>query len=309
MMRHLSLEQFPRQHPIILTIGNFDGVHKGHLSVLERLQKSASIQKAQTCVLTFSNHPSEILRPHAPITLLCTVDHRIKLLKEQKIDHLVLIPFHKELAEQTASTFIENLRGYIPFSKLVLGHDAVIGKDRQGDRNLLTQLGEQFSFSTEYVEGYCLDEAPISSSRIRKCVADGQLAMVQQLLGRPYSIYGKVIPGAGKGRQIGFPTANIDIANLCCPPQGVYAVKVCVDKVFYPGIANLGIAPTFSNNRTVQLEVHLFDQELNLYGVEIEIVFNEFVRAEKKFPSIDALKSQIQADIEHVVNYHRETGI
>lgn len=294
-----ALRDFPQSSkPVILTIGNFDGMHLGHQSVLSKMHKVAKTDSLPTCAITFSNHPSEILRPSNPISLLCTLPHRIKLLGEQGIDSIVLLPFTPELAKQSAAEFIEKIHAHIPFSHLILGHDAAIGKDRQGDRGTMHQLGKEHGFNVDYVEGYSNGGTPVSSSRIRTLLSEGNLSKVEELLGRSYSIYGKVLPGLGKGKHLGFPTANLDVAGLCCPPFGVYAVTVKRAASIVSGIANLGIAPTVRNKPL--LEVHLFTQEDDFYEQEIEVLFHAFVRPEKRFNSLDELKNQIQADI-HVV--------
>lgn len=294
-----SLKDFPKpSKPVVLTIGNFDGVHRGHQSVLSHMRKIAQTACIETCAITFSNHPSEILRPTSPILLLCNLPHRIKLLQERNIDTIVVLPFTPEIAQQSASEFIENIYSHIPFSHLILGHDATLGKDRQGDRATMHRLGETHGFVVDYVEGYSDEISPISSSRIRFFLIEGNLLKVEELLGRPYSIYGKVLPGLGRGKQIGFPTANLDVSGLCCPPYGVYAVSVKKGKSITPGIANLGLAPTIRNKPL--LEVHLFTQEGDLYNQEIEVLFHSFVRPEKRFNSLDELKNQIQADIQAV---------
>jgi len=294
-----SLSAFPKpSKPVVLTIGNFDGVHKGHQSVLAHMRKIAEPSSLTTCAITFSNHPSEILRPTFPIPLVCTLPHRIKLLEENQVDTIVLLPFTQELAQQSAAEFIKNVRSSIPFSHLILGHDATLGKDRHGDRTTMLRLGETSGFSVEYVEGYSYETSPISSSRIRHFLIEGNLQKVEELLGRPYSIYGKVLPGLGKGTKIGFPTANVDVTGLCCPPYGVYAVTIKKGSSIASGIANLGLAPTIRNKPL--LEVHLFSSQDDLYNQEIEVLFHEFIRPEKRFSSLDELKSQIQADIQAV---------
>ena len=197
--------------PVALTIGNFDGVHKGHQAVLNRVKELAIQENEHSIVLTFLNHPSRVLRPEVNLAMLCTQKHKIKLLKEQNIDATLLIEFTHEFSQQTAEQFLENLYSHFPFKHLVLGHDAVIGKDRQGDPNHIKDLAKQLNFQLEYIPPYISDKTIISSSIVREKIRKGELADAEKLLGRKYSIYSSVISGEGKGRTLGFPTANIEV--------------------------------------------------------------------------------------------------
>ncbi len=283
--------------PIFLTIGNFDGLHRGHAVVLKRLRERVG-SEGHALVMTFSNHPSEVLRPENPTPFLCTLDHKIQLIEAFNVNTLLILPFTRYLALHSAASFIEKIRMSIPFSCLILGHDATLGKDRQGDRRTLNYLGVQWGFNVEYLEEYRYEGQPVSSSKIRELIQQGQLERAEELLGRPYSIYSTVIPGEGKGKQMGFPTANLNVQGLCLPPLGVYAVSIKKDGNFYQGIANLGAAPTVRNNAKPLLEVHIFNESDDLYGQSIEVIFRRFIRLERKFQSIDELKKQIQIDIE-----------
>ena len=291
-------EDFPTSDtPIVLTIGNFDGVHCGHDHILRQMRIRAGFD-FQTCVVTFNNHPSQILKPTQPTPHICTLPHKIKLLKEAHVDHLLLLTFDFEFSLQTAEEFIKKIRAFIPFSHLILGHDATLGKDRQGDKSKIMQLSEQLGFEVHYEEEYCQQGQPISSTLVRKALQEGKLDQVKQLLGRPYSIYSLISRGQNQGKQIGFPTANINLLHLCLPPYGVYKVTLKHNERLIPGIANLGLAPTIKNSSTPILETHLFSFSEDLYGQEVEVIFHEFIRPEKKFANVDELKKQIQKDIE-----------
>ena len=297
------LRDFPfLQQPIILTIGNFDGVHCGHQYILKAMSKDL-FSPTQTCVITFNNHPSEVLNPFSPTPLICSLAHKINLLKEAHIDNLLLLTFDTELAQQTAENFIQEIRSYIPFSRLILGYDATLGKNRQGDKSKMKQLAKQYNFDIDYTEEYCHQENPISSTLIRKYLQEGKLSEVEQLLGRPYSIYSTIGRGANKGKLIGFPTANLNVANLCLPPYGVYKVTLKHNKNCFAGIANLGLAPTLKNSKTPILEAHLFSFSDDLYDKEVEVIFHEFIRPEKKFSSIEELRIQIKKDIEKLKEF------
>jgi riboflavin kinase/FMN adenylyltransferase len=223
-------------------------------------------------------------------------------LQQSGIDNIVLLPFTRHLAQHSAESFIENVRKFIPFSHLVLGHDATLGRDRQGDRATMKTLGMEWGFQMHYLEEYRYEGKAVSSSRIRDALKAGDFIQVEELLERPYSIYGQVTKGAGKGRQLGVPTANIDLSRLCLPPFGVYAIEVIYDSQRFRGIANLGVAPTMGNDRQPILEVHVFENDRDWVGCNIEVVFKGFIRPEQKFHHIDDLRRQIHQDIERVSN-------
>jgi riboflavin kinase / FMN adenylyltransferase len=293
-----KLEDFvPSRQPIVLTVGNFDGVHRGHCAVLKRAQMLAG-QEGEVIVLTFRNHPSEVLRPEQPTRLLCTLPHKLRLLQEFGINTTLLLPFTRYLAQHSANSFIENVRQFIPFSHLVLGHDATLGRDRQGNRAMMQELGMEWGFNVHYLEEYRYEGKPVSSTRIRESLQQGDFVQVEELLDRPYSIYGTVSSGGGKGKQLGFPTANLDVTGLCLPPLGVYAIEALHDSRRIQGIANLGTAPTIREDNKPILEVHLFDAHQDWLNHHLEIIFKRFIRPEQKFHNIEELRQQIYKDIE-----------
>lgn len=294
-----KIEDFPNDSkPIILTIGNFDGLHKGHAFVLKTMTEAADTTY-RTCAITFDNHPSEVLRPEHKIPLLCTYEHKIKLLDQFKVNTAIVLHFTLELASYSAESFISHVREFIPFTHLILGHDATLGKNRLGKPDTMLALAKKLHFEIQYLKEYRHEEKIISSSFLRLLLNEGKLDEVEALLGRPYSIYSKVIPGIGKGKEIGFPTANIAIKRLCLPPYGVYSISLkSKDSSLYSGLANLGIAPTVKNSNEPHLEVHLFNQNLDLYGEYVEVFFHQYIRPEKKFASLEDLKKQIRMDID-----------
>ncbi|MBS4168834.1 bifunctional riboflavin kinase/FAD synthetase [Parachlamydia sp. AcF125] len=299
------LQEFLRTpQPVILTIGNFDGMHLGHQKVIQALKEVAKLQHAQTAVLTFENHPSTVLNPQNVVSQLCTLDHKLCLLEQAKIDWVVLLPFTLEFANQTAEIFLRKLHAHIPFIHLILGHDAFLGKDRKGDQTTLKAIANQLEFSLLYLPEYRIEATKISSSTIRQLIVKGKLPEASQLLGRPYSFYGRVKSGQGKGRRLGFPTANFDVTGMCLPPYGVYAVKLWRQGIYFPAIANLGVAPTMREGSVPILEVHLLDATLdNLPNTFCEVVFHSFIRPEQKFPSIEHLKAQISRDVIQARHY------
>lgn len=260
-----------------LTLGFFDGVHLGHQAVVQRCREWGFC----TCV-TFPEHPALTLGRTAP-PLLCSPEHKIDLLKQAGADEVIVIPFDANLAQLEPEAFLKQFT----FDHLILGHDARFGHKRSGTPERL-----QDRFSVEYLPPVSL-EGTISSSRIRTLVEGGDLEGVARLLGRRLSYGGPIIHGEGKGRAIGYPTANLDVSGLCVPTYGVYAVTLNGK----PGVANLGVAPTLQTDRRPTLEVHLFESPGDLYGQNVEVTLFEFLRPEQRFPSVEALRAQIAQDV------------
>ena len=305
-----SLEKISKSlSPVILTIGSFDGVHLGHQAVLKHLAQTAKEKKTTSAVLTFSNHPSTVLRPHHPTPLLCTKEHKVLLLDQASIDLSIILPFTKELSEQSAEQFLQRVREFLPFQTLILGSDAHIGKNREGDRSTVTALSTTLGFSLEYYPDHKKDGERISSRRIREYIQQGELKQAKALLGRAYSIFGAVLKGNGRGAPLGFPTANININNLCLPPLGVYAVTLFENGTAFQGVANLGFAPTIRPEGFPILEVHLFDAHIDLYGKMVDVYLHDFIRSEMKFENIEDLRNQISQDVIKAKQIHQANGI
>lgn len=294
---HSLSEPFPATASVVLTIGNFDGVHLGHQAVLDRVVTLAKRNGMRSAAITFDNHPSEVLRPGQRLFLLSTVAHKMKLLEELGIDFLILLTFTREFSEQSAETFLRRVRHCIPFSHLILGHDAALGKGREGNPQEVQALGKVMLFQVEYLAPFSVEGERISSSLIRTAVQQGDLDRAKALLGRGYSIYSQVIRGASRGTSLGFPTLNIDVTSLCLPPLGVYAVKVIGKNSTWKGVANLGTAPTVRSDNIPLLEVHLLGAREDLYGQNVEVLFQRYIRPEKKFQTIEELQEQIRRDI------------
>lgn len=284
--------------PAALTIGNFDGVHLGHQTVINRVVELARKEQEHSVALTFLNHPYEVLNPNKSMTRICTTKHKLKLLESKGIDATILLRFTYEFSCQTAEQFLIGLFERFPFKHLVLGHDAVMGKDRQGDPGRIKKLAQALNFQVEYVAPFLMNDKPVSSSLIRESIQNGNLQEAGKMLGRAYSIYSHIIRGKGKGQTLGFPTANIDTDGLCLPPLGVYAIRLSIDGSNFPGVANLGIAPTLREDEKPILEVHLYEKDIDLYGKDVEVTFHTYIRPEKKFSTIDQLKDRIKLDIE-----------
>lgn len=287
----------------VVTIGNFDGVHLGHQSVLKKVVDVAKQKNRQSVVVTFENHPSTILKPAFPVPIICSVKHKLKLFEKMGIDYVVLLPFTKDFAQQSADEFLQNLFKITSFSDLILGDDAVIGKNREGDPSTLKTLSSKFGFQVTYLPQVSLDGKRVTSTLIRDLISVGKLEETEKYLGRRYSIFETVTKGLELGRKLKFPTANFDVAHLKLPPLGVYVVQLALEGELHNGVANLGIAPTVRYNNKPVLEVHLFDFDQDIYGKEAEVTFNHYLRPEIRFESVDQLVEQIAKDAQEARSF------
>lgn len=283
----------------VLTIGSFDGVHMGHHRIISALLNEARTTAGDAVVLTFTEHPRKIITPLAPPKILTTVEEKIEVLKNLGVKNLILLDFTNEMASMTAEEFLVNIilkkMGVV---HMVVGYDHAFGKDRLGNFEFLKELSRLRGFGVTRVEPKNLYTRPVSSTWIRAELEDGNLKLAEALLGRSYTVSGKVVKGAGRGRMIGFPTANVlpHRSDKVLPRDGVYAVRVTVDReISYPGMLNIGTNPTFENtDRTI--EVHIFGVNENLYGRELEIAFCHRLRDEIRFSGADELAAQLRRD-------------
>jgi riboflavin kinase/FMN adenylyltransferase len=281
----------------VATIGNFDGVHLGHQAVLKQTCDKAREMGLPVTVITFEPQPQEYFRPEQAPPRLTRLREKIVALRPHAVDRLLCLDFNHHLANLSAEEFIDKiLVDGLGVQYLVVGDDFRFGKDRQGDFEMLVSAGKKHGFEVANTHSFTLGNERVSSTLIRQALAQGDLTRVEQLLGRPYSMCGRVAHGDKRGRTIGFPTANIYLHRKNTPILGVYAVQM-KDVEQYPvnGVANIGTRPTVCGTRTL-LEVHLFDFNKDIYGAHIEVMFIEKIRDEKRFESFDALKQQIQRD-------------
>jgi len=284
----------PLSAPVVVTIGNFDGVHIGHQFVLNRIKEQTRALGGKSAVVTFANHPSAVLRPDKQVASISTMTHRTLLLERFGIDILVVLKFTYELSQQSPEVFLDNIRRALPFGHLVLGFDSTIGRDRQGNKERVQAYAGRNHVVVEYMEQYFLGEKAVSSSVIRKLITEGNLEAVRPLLGRDYSIVGEVFSGQGKSKIIGFPTADINVSGLCLPPPGVYAVDTVI-------AGSTHSVPAVANCSAPLLEVYFASGDVELQGKQVEVIFKRFIRGEKVFGSIEELKKQIRADIEIIL--------
>lgn len=283
---------------MLLTIGVFDGVHLGHKHLISRLKELALKQGLASGVVTFRQHPEEVMSPQNKLPFLTDLKQRIDLLKGEGVDAVIPLSFTTELARLSARQFVSLLQKYLRMRGVVVGPDFALGRNREGDAKALRQLGKEMGFSVTVVPPVIIDGEVVSSTAIRKALALGDMKQVRKLAGRPFRLQGRVVPGVGRGIKLGFPTANLGIEpEHALPADGVYVSQTQINDQSYSSLANIGKRPTFdSKERTV--EVYLLDYHGDLYGQELKIDILERLRGEKKFASAKELKKQIAQDVE-----------
>ncbi len=299
-----SLEDLALQNDTVVSIGTFDGVHRGHQHLLAQLMQRAHESARLSVVLTFYPHPRLVLHPEVRPACLSTPSERAARLEELGIDMLIVQPFTLEFATTPAETLVRQLVVDLRMRELWVGADFALGRGRVGDVPALSALGERLGYRLQVVEPLLDGGEPISSTRIRKLIQDGEVGEAGRLLGRPYTISGPVVPGRHRGRQLGFRTANLRLNPECAyPADGVYAVRLQVlsaDGLLgapLPGVANLGVRPSFGESDRL-LEVHLFDYQRDLYAHNVRVEFVRRLRPERVFENADALIAQIRRDTE-----------
>jgi len=286
--------------PIFLAIGVFDGVHRGHQAVISTSAAHARSANGTPLVVTFDPHPEKVLRPHAAPHLLTATQHKIALIRNLGVAHLLVINFDKKFAATPPEEFVRELVTHSkPLREICVGHEWSFGKDRRGNLDLLNDLGGQFDFNVVAIQPVKLSGAVVSSTAIRQAIEQGHLDKAAEMLGRPYTILGTVVEGDGLGKTIGFPTANLSAHSEQFPPNGVYVADAWLDGALYHGVVNLGYRPTVSKDRSNRiLEIHLFDFNRDIYGQDVELRFVQYLRPEKKFATLDVLVRQIEADVQ-----------
>lgn len=284
--------------PIVLALGVFDGLHIGHQAVLDTARALALEIGATAVASTFHPHPRRLLTPETAPLLLTSLPHQKRLLARLGFDHLLVIPFTRELAAKPASGFIDLLASSPgKLAGIVTGEDFCFGRARSGNAETLASEGLARGFRTVAVPPVLLDGERVSSTLVRRLLSEGNLEMCARLLGRSFSVLGSVVEGKQLGRTLGFPTANVLVDNEQLPPGGVYAVRADLDGRTFSGVANLGHRPTIGNDSEFSLEVHLFNFDESIYGAEIEVFFEAFIRLEQRFSGLEGLKAAIAADV------------
>lgn len=285
--------------PICVAIGVFDGVHRGHQALIRRAMDEAERAGGAAVALTFHPHPAKLLRPEAAPRLLTSTPHKQRLIEALGCPNLLLVTFDAAFAAQSPEAFIAGLvRHSSPLHCICVGHQWAFGRGRSGNVDLLCRLGRDSGFQTIEIDPVTSGGETISSTRIRRCVETGDFAAARELLGRDYTVLGTVQRGAQLGAKLGFPTANLAAHNEQYPPDGVYVVSALFRGAWHRGVANVGVRPTVDGLSGRLLEVHLFDFSGESYDEDMEVCFERFLRPEQKFDSVDALKAQIQRDVD-----------
>jgi riboflavin kinase/FMN adenylyltransferase len=283
----------------VVTVGTFDGVHRGHWAVLDEIRRRARTTGARSILVTFHPHPLTIVRPEAAPPLLTTPTEKKEILAESGLDYAVFLTFGKELAAMAPDRFVrEILVGRLGVSELVIGYDHGFGKGRAGSVDTLRAIGAELGFAVDVVPPVSAGEEPVSSTRIRRAVAAGELEKASSALGRPYSLRGLVVKGDGRGRTLGFPTANLALTGngKLIPPPGIYAVRGALRSGMYGGALHLGPRPTFRGSPPT-IELHLMDFDGDIYGEEVRVDFIRRIRDVQPFQTVEALVRQMSADV------------
>jgi len=284
-------------HPV-LALGNFDGLHRGHLKIVERVRRGAAEHGGTPMAMTFDPHPSRVVRPDKAPPLLMTKAQRLEALEQAGIAAVAVVRFTHELSQWDPEMFVRTvLVEWLRVSEVWVGANFLFGHDRAGNFSTLRSLGQRYGFRADKIDPVRYKEFVVSSTRVRRLVAEGRMDEAGALLGHQYYIDGEVVHGKRRGHELGFPTANLDTKNELLPPNGVYATTTTIDRIVYPSITNVGVRPTFGDTTKTMIEAYLlgFD-DADLYGRALRLGFVQRLRDERKFEDVDALRAQIEAD-------------
>lgn len=312
MQIHYGIENLHIVNPVV-TIGSFDGVHKGHVQVIGSLKRTAQRLNGETVIISFEPHPREVLYPMEKRPgILTTLEEKAEILSLFGIEHLIILRFTRVLAELEYADFVRNiLVDKLGIKGLVIGYDHRFGKDREGTFEKLKGLAQKYRFYLEQEEVYEENQINISSTKIRNALQIGDIDRVNEFLGYDYTISGKVVAGDKIGRSIGFPTANIQLKDerKLLPASGVYAVRILVDGKRYGGMLNIGVRPTVSSSGIIRIEVNIFDFDQDIYGKELQIALISRIRGERKFNDIEELRQQLICDREIALDYLSKSDV
>lgn len=283
----------------VVTIGNFDGVHRGHQEIFRAVIGEARRKNRKSAVITFDPHPKMILHPEIrPFLLLTTIEEKARLIGEAGIDALIIIPFSAAFSGTTAGEFVSGiLWDKLRITKIIIGHDYRFGKGKEGNEQFLLEHGRKLGFEVDVVSAFAAGDTVISSTRVRQAILEGQVARAAGMLGRPYNLTGSVIHGHSRGAGLGFPTANISPEKALIPPDGVYAVIFAMQGKRWQGVLNIGNNPTFGDEAR-SIEVFILDFHEDIYDKTVELLFIDRIRGEIKFDGPDKLIAQISKDVD-----------
>ena len=287
----------PRWHNPVLALGNFDGLHRGHMKIIDRVRRRAGERGGTPTAMTFDPHPPRVLRPDKAPALLMTKAQKIDALTRSGMQGVAVVRFTPELSQWDPEMFVRTvLVDWLHVVEVWVGANFLFGHERAGTFSVLRSLGARYGFRAEKIDPVRYKDFVVSSTRIRRLVAEGRVDEAGALLGHHYFIEGTVARGAGRGRELGFPTANLATCNELVPPAGVYATTVTIDGVVSPSITNIGLRPTFADVDHPVVETHIFDMTRDLYDAGLRLSFVQRLRDERAFPDVDALRAQIEAD-------------
>jgi riboflavin kinase/FMN adenylyltransferase len=294
---HYPDDSSPRWHQPVLALGNFDGLHRGHMKIIDRVRRRAGERAGTPAAMTFDPHPSRVLRPDKAPPLLMTTAQKLEALGRAGMQGVAVVRFTRELSEWEPEPFVRTvLVEWLRVAEVWVGANFLFGHDRAGTFSVLRTLGARYGFRAEKIDPVRYKDFVVSSTRIRRLVSEGRVDEAAALLGHHSFLDGTVTRGAGRGREIGFPTANICTENELLPPAGVYATLVTMNEVVHPSITNIGTRPTFGDVDHLVIETHVFDMDRDLYGARVRLSFVQRLRDERAFPDVDALRAQIDAD-------------
>ncbi len=298
MKEYRGASNFTSDRQTVVTIGTFDGVHAGHRKIIERLVNTAHANNLDSVVLTFFPHPRMVLQKESGIKLINTIEEKRRLLEETGIDYLVVHPFTHQFSRLTAVEFVRDiLVNRLKAKKVIIGYDHRFGRNRTADINDLRKFGEEFGFEVEEISQQDVEEVAVSSTKIRKALSEGRVEKANLYLEHPFTLTGKIVKGRGLGKELGYPTANLQIEEnyKLIPKNGVYTVRSVIDGKKYFGMMNIGTNPTVGGKEQT-IETYFFDLEKDLYGRELQIELLVRIRDEKKFESVDQLKIAMKQD-------------
>ncbi|HEX6975313.1 MAG TPA: bifunctional riboflavin kinase/FAD synthetase [Vicinamibacterales bacterium] len=294
---HFPDDPPPRWHQPVLALGNFDGLHRGHMKIIDRVRRRAGERGGTPAAMTFDPHPPRVLRPDKAPPLLMTKDQKIEALARSGMQGVAIIRFTHDLSLWDPETFVRTvLIEWLHVAEVWVGANFLFGHERAGTFSVLRSLGARYGFRAEKIDPVRYKEFVVSSTRVRRLVSEGRVDEAGALLGHHYFIDGIVARGAQRGRELGFPTANLDTPNELLPPAGVYATTTTLGEVVYPSVTNIGTRPTFGDVDRTMIETHIFDLDRDLYGTALRLSFVQRLRDERPFPDVDALRAQIEAD-------------
>jgi riboflavin kinase/FMN adenylyltransferase len=300
----------PRWHNPVLALGNFDGLHRGHMKIIDRVRQRAGERAGTPSAMTFDPHPPRVLRPDKAPPLLMTRDQKIEALRRSGMQGLAFVRFTRELSLWDPETFVRNvLVDWLHVFEVWVGANFLFGHDRAGTFTVLRTLGMRYGFRAEKIDPIRYKDFVVSSTRVRRLVSEGRVDEAGALLGHHYFVEGQVARGAGRGRSIGVPTANLASANELMPPSGVYATYATVDGLVRPAVTNIGVRPTFGDTEQPVVETHVLDLDKDLYGQTIRLSFVQRLRDERGFPDVDALRAQIDADVRGARRLFRQISL